>query len=412
MTLINPQSLLPSRANLKLALRCGILATLLLAFCCFKGNVFAQADQTTRPLELGKPIGRELAGGQQHLYQLTLSAGQYLHVVVEQRGIDVVVTLFGPDGNKLLEVDDTDTRGQEQLQLVIEMAGGYRVEVRSLEKDAKPGKYETKIIELRAATSKDHERMRDLAEADKLYDEFTKLQQKGLYEQAIPLAARALALCEKSFGAEHPDTATLLNNLAELYRTKGDYAQAEPLYRRALAIYEKALGADHPYTTASLNNLAILYYSKGDYAQAEPLYRRALAINEKALGPDHSDTARSLNNLALLYDSKGDYAQAEPLYRRSLAIREKALGADHPSTATSLNNLAALYDSKGDYAQAEPLLRHALAIYEKVRGAEHPDTADSLAYLAGLYGTKGDYAQAELLYRRALAIYEKVTGAI
>jgi hypothetical protein len=44
---------------------------------------------------------RELAGDQSHAYQIALAAGQYLHVVAEQRGIDVVVTLFGPDGKKL-----------------------------------------------------------------------------------------------------------------------------------------------------------------------------------------------------------------------------------------------------------------------------------------------------------------------
>ncbi len=117
MTLTILPSLLPSRASLKLALRYGIFAALLLALCHFNGQVFAQAGQTPRPLETGKPIERELAGGQQHLYQLSLSAGQYLHVVVEQRGIDVVVTLFGPTGQKLLEVDSPNgTQGPEPVR--------------------------------------------------------------------------------------------------------------------------------------------------------------------------------------------------------------------------------------------------------------------------------------------------------
>src|SRR5262245_38954917 len=56
------------------------------------GNLnFEQAGRATQPeaipLELGKPIERELAGGQSHAYQITLAAGQYLNVVVEQRGI-------------------------------------------------------------------------------------------------------------------------------------------------------------------------------------------------------------------------------------------------------------------------------------------------------------------------------------
>ena len=54
--------------------------------------------------------------------------------------------------------------------------------------------------------------------------------------------AGALAICETALGAEHPDTATGLDNLAGLYRAQGRYGEAEPLYRRALAIRETALG--------------------------------------------------------------------------------------------------------------------------------------------------------------------------
>ena len=39
-------------------------------------------------------------------------------------------------------------------------------------------------------------------------------------------------------------------------RNQGRYADAEPLYKRALAIREKALGADHPDVADTLNNLA------------------------------------------------------------------------------------------------------------------------------------------------------------
>lgn len=63
----------------------------------------------------------------------------------------------------------------------------------------------------------------------------------------------------------------------------GDYVAAEPLYQQALAIQEKALGADHPDMATSLDNLAWLYRSKCRYAEAEPLFQRALAIREKVL---------------------------------------------------------------------------------------------------------------------------------
>lgn len=251
----------------------------------------------------------------------------------------------------------------------------------------------------------------ELAEAKELNARVTQLYGAGRYDEALPLAERALALREKVFGAEHAAVAQSLNNLAILYEAKGDYARAESLYQRTLALREKLLGAEHAEVATSLNNLAGLNYLKGDYARAEPLYQRALAIREKTLGAEHPGIAAPLNNLALLYHVKGDYARAEPLYRRALGIREKALGAEHPDLATSLANLGGLYDSTGDYARAEPLYKRALAIYEKALGAEHPQVATTLDNIAGIYRTRGDYASAEPLYQRARAIYEKRLGA-
>ncbi len=60
-------------------------------------------------------------------------------------------------------------------------------------------------------------------------------------------------------------------------------------------------GHDDPTTATLLNNLALLYKAQGRYAETEPLYKRSLAIKEKALSPEHPDVAQSLNNLAALY---------------------------------------------------------------------------------------------------------------
>src|SRR5262249_44147432 len=53
------------------------------------------------------------------------------------------------------------------------------------------------------------------------------------------------------------------------------------LYERALAICEKVLGPEHPNTASSLGNFASLLMAQGDLAGARPLYERALAIREK-----------------------------------------------------------------------------------------------------------------------------------
>jgi hypothetical protein len=50
------------------------------------------------PLEGDAPIEREIAGGEVHAYSVALESGQFLYAIVEPRGVDVTVTVTGPDG--------------------------------------------------------------------------------------------------------------------------------------------------------------------------------------------------------------------------------------------------------------------------------------------------------------------------
>ncbi len=94
--------------------------------------------------------------------------------------------------------------------------------------------------------------------------------------------------------------ATLANRLGYGLNMLADYAAARPLYERALDIRQRVLGADHPDTAQSLNNLAALHYATGDYAAARPLVERALAITERVLGMAHPNTTVVRRNLERL----------------------------------------------------------------------------------------------------------------
>src|SRR5687767_13911846 len=59
-------------------------------------SVYASQEEICT-LEHKTPVERELAGGQAHSYRVSLNAGQYVRVMVEQKGMDVSMTLFSPD---------------------------------------------------------------------------------------------------------------------------------------------------------------------------------------------------------------------------------------------------------------------------------------------------------------------------
>ena len=58
----------------------------------------------------------------------------------------------------------------------------------------------------------------------------------------------ALSIRRRVLGADHPDTAVSLNNLAALYRAQERYSEAAPLLKEAAEIMERVLGAEHPHT--------------------------------------------------------------------------------------------------------------------------------------------------------------------
>jgi tetratricopeptide (TPR) repeat protein/transcriptional regulator with XRE-family HTH domain len=250
-----------------------------------------------------------------------------------------------------------------------------------------------------------------LPEAAELLDRAgTYVREHMWYTQAEPLYRRALAIREQHLGPEHPDTATILHNLAILQRDTSNFVEAEQLYQRALAIREQHLGPEHPDTANALSNLANLYLAQRRYLEAEPLYRRALAIREKHFGPPHLDSDDHLHTLANFYVTQGRYSEAESLYQRILAIREQRLGPLHYRTANILNNLAVLYLSQGRHAEAEPLYGRVLTIREQQFGPTHPHTATSLYNLAMLQRDSGNFVESERLYQRALVIREQHLG--
>ena len=178
----------------------------------------------------------------------------------------------------------------------------------------------------------------------------------------------------RQYQLESETSALLLARTAYYLYERGRYSEAEPLYQQALEMRKRLLGDEHPDVASSLNNLANLYDSQGRYTEAEPLYQQALEMRKRLLGDEHPSVASSLNNLAALYRSQGRYTEAETLYQQALELWKRLLGDEHPSVASSLNNLAAVYRSQGRYTEAEPLYQQALEIFEQTLGTEHPYT--------------------------------------
>lgn len=168
----------------------------------------------------------------------------------------------------------------------------------------------------------------ELKEANDLSVSVVKLFKENKFDEAIPLAKRALEIREKLLPPSDPLVLNALGNLGDLYNAKGDYKAAKKTFERLLTLQEQQFGPTDVKLASTLDRLAVIHYREGNVSKAEDTYKRALALRESAFGPDHVEVANSLFALGHFYRLSSKYEPALNAYRRSLSIYGRAKGVE------------------------------------------------------------------------------------
>src|SRR6266536_1267223 len=353
----------------------------------------AQSAQESVSLEPGKPVERELSGGQSHFYKITMTSGQYLRITVSQLGIDALVALFTPDSKKIGEVDLEPSIGRSETILVIaEVEGAYRIEVRSAEKTAQTGRYGIKVEELRDATTEDKYRVAAWAlfrEAAPLGQGTLEQRRKGIekYQEALELYRRA---------GDRGGEAETLHNIGLVYSSFGETRKALEKYNEALPIRRAA--GDRRGEGATLHNLGMVYRALGETGKALEKLNEALPILREV--GDREGEAAALTNIGLLYNLLGETGKALEKLNEALPIYQ--LMGDRGGEAATLNNIGLVYRSLGEMQKALEKYNEALLIRRAT--GERRGEAATLHNLGVVYRALGETQKALEKYNEALPI--------
>ncbi|CAG12712.1 unnamed protein product, partial [Tetraodon nigroviridis] len=153
---------------------------------------------------------------------------------------------------------------------------------------------------------------------------------RGKYKEAEPLCKRALEIREK---ARNP--------------FPGKVGESAPADGRCLFV--QVLGADHPDVAKQLNNLALLCQNQGKYQEVERYYERALHIYQDRLGPDDANVAKTKNNLV-----------RRSFFLLLLCVFRSLFWARSTESSFSRFFQASCYLKQGKYRQAEALYKEIL----------------------------------------------------
>jgi CHAT domain-containing protein len=357
----------------------------------------APAQSEAILLGVGKPIEREMRGGETHSYGIHVEAGQFVHMVVLQEGIDVAVSLLDPGGKELIKMDSLNgAYGPEPVSAIADVSGDFQLKV--VAGEAAPGRYQVQLADLRAPTQADRTRM----EAERVYMAGADLYARG---DASSFAAAA-GKWQQSF---------------DLWQSLDDkYGQAISLYSLAAALdgtkeYKKALDyfnqaqlllhavGDRDGEAATLTNIGAVYSNLGENQKTLDYYNQSLPVY-RAVG-DRAGEANSRYVVGKVYDALGEKQKALESYELALPILRDT--GNRAGEAITLINIGKVYSDLGEKQKALESYNQVLPILRAV--GDRAGEARTLSNIGKVYADLGEKQKALDFYTQALPL-SRVVG--
>lgn len=377
-----------------------------------------------RALAPGETVRRDMKGGEIHSYRLTLAPGEYVRLVVEQEGVDVVVSIHDPERTALIRMDSPNgTRGVEAASALARTGGDYYVELAAYESPL-TGAYTLRVEGPRPAVAADEARIeaerrfmtaqaaptienlessaalwRQLGDARNEGYALCMLGQtyKSLRRLSDTLEAFARARARLREAQDVPGEAYVLNETGAAHRDLGNPLDALPLYDQALAL--RAASGDVWGQAQLRNNVGFLYWKVGRQRKALENYEQALPLWVAA--GDRGMELNTRNNIALVHLNTGYLAEAHDQYQEILrGCRETG---DDRLVPYVVNSLGMIYDTWGDPQEALRQYHQALALFGRTAGTER-EQAIVLDNIGMVSAWLGDAQGALVYFNQALEI--------
>lgn len=375
----------------------------------------------------GVSLVQDLAPAASHTYGVELVGAGTWRVEVDQHDLDVVVTVWDPQGEMLVAVDSPfDRQGRESALFETAGVGRYRVEVRAREAVAVPGHYEVRldpVLDARqraaAAAATEGSRLylegtpeawrRALdanARAFEAWEELGDLRAaaRALYSNAVlhrlldetrralEVSLEVLPLWRKE--GDLIFTANTLNEIGLGHWQLGEILEARSFFTRARARHEEA---GHGWGVAEVSaNLCLMDLMEGDLRTGAQCFEQTLTRLEEVQALDLASTAAA--NAGRAWNLLGEPEKALASYAKALAFA-RTLG-DRGAEARALNNLGFLQREIGEFHEALAGFDEALQIFREA--GRRRWQAHVLNNIGAAYQTLGQFDQALVHYRQAL----------
>ncbi len=163
-----------------------------LLFIFFLQITQLQAQVRKGILTKGQVISSEIAPGQKHHFQVDLDKDQLASFHLMQKGVDLMITTFDPNGVKMDDFDSPNgENGPEIITIKSNIKGKYSIEIYPLEENDSKGEYDLKI---------EHIKPRAVTPNEKVDEIFTQWANNYSPGAAIAVVKDGKILYKKGYG--------------------------------------------------------------------------------------------------------------------------------------------------------------------------------------------------------------------
>lgn len=236
------------------------------------------------------------------------------------------------------------------------------------------------------------------------------LGDQGRLREARELALEAMELQIALHGAESVRAARAHTLLARLQQLEGEFAEAEASLRHAERLLRAQRGPEPVYLSEGLRMLGGLALARGDSAGAEAAYREARALIVDVLGPMHPDVVACDVGIGFALHASGRPAEARPVFESAGDAREALYGAAYVLTIQARISQAITIEQSGDLAEAIELMREQLEIVADAPAHQHELETSLRSGLARCLMAAGDLETAQEVIGAALRGVEERYG--
>ena len=199
------------------------------------------------------------------------------------------------------------------------------------------------------------------------------ISETSSFQLAIPFFKEQLRIDKRYLGCHHPDLATVLFNIGQIYAQNNQLVEGKKYFTEALSLMNSHNRKGQLYASL-LYNIGLVNYGQSLYKDALEQFDLAITEYNAVYGDFHPIIAQVRVKIGTLQLEIGKLQNAMDNFLEALVILRMAFGNNHSKIAQCLHGIGLIHEAKAEHSDSLNVLSQTLSVNENAENKNDDDT--------------------------------------